>query len=199
MSVRLTHQDRYGTFFITFTCHDWLHLFAKTNGYFLVYKWFDHLREKGNYINGFVIMPNHLHVLVTYRNSRQTVNTRVGNGKRFIAYGLVDLLEGQGQTDLLIQLAAVVSKSDLRKGKKHQVFEPSFDCKYCISEQMILEKLAYIHANPCKGKWKLVNDPADYIHSSARFYMQGVGDDRYPVTDYREMEGLDLENSALLL
>jgi hypothetical protein len=45
--------------------------------------------------------------------------------------------------------------------------------------------------NPCKGKWKLVENPEDYIHSSAKFYAtgeQGV----YSVTNYAEVEDIDL-------
>ncbi len=53
-----------GTFFITFTCYDWLPLIDKTNGYDIVYKWFDHLKSKGHNINGYVIMPNHVHALI---------------------------------------------------------------------------------------------------------------------------------------
>ena len=43
-----------GTFFITFTCYDWLPLIDKTDGYDLMYKWFDHLKSKGHKINGYV-------------------------------------------------------------------------------------------------------------------------------------------------
>ena len=42
-----------GTFFITFTCYDWLPLIDKTDGYDLMYQWFDHLKSKGHKINGY--------------------------------------------------------------------------------------------------------------------------------------------------
>jgi hypothetical protein len=38
---------------------------------------------------------------------------------------------------------------------------------------MIEQKLDYIHHNPVKGKWKLVDDFTDYHHSSAAFYELG--------------------------
>jgi len=40
--------------------------FKITNGYDAVYSWFDHLKSKGHYITGYVIMPNHLHVLIAF-------------------------------------------------------------------------------------------------------------------------------------
>ncbi len=39
---------------------------------------------------------------------------------------------------------------------------------------MLEQKLDYIHANPISGKWNLVDDYANYEHSSARFYEKGV-------------------------
>ena len=48
-----------------------------------------------------------------------------------------------------------------------------------------------MHTNPCKGKWNLVENPVDYMHSSAKFYItgeQGI----YPVTNYMALEDIDL-------
>jgi REP element-mobilizing transposase RayT len=73
-----------GIYFITFTNYQWLWLLEKTKGYDLVYKWFDVLSTKQHAINGFVIMPNHLHLLLYYAGGGQSLNTIVGNGKRFM-------------------------------------------------------------------------------------------------------------------
>ena len=70
-SKKIPYAD--GTFFITFTCHDWLPLIDKTDGSDIVYKWFDHLKLKGHKINGYVIMPNHIHALITPTMARVSV------------------------------------------------------------------------------------------------------------------------------
>jgi len=57
-----------------------------------VYNWFDHLKGKGHFISGYVIMPNHIHTLIAFRNTGQAINTIVGNGKRFIAYEISALV-----------------------------------------------------------------------------------------------------------
>lgn len=64
-------------------------MFEITNGYGVVYRWFDYLKCKGHYINGYVIMPNHLHAIIAFKNTGKKVNGIVGNGKRFMAYELV--------------------------------------------------------------------------------------------------------------
>ncbi|MEO6723572.1 MAG: hypothetical protein ABIN67_24610 [Ferruginibacter sp.] len=65
MPVKRTIPHNSGMFFITFTCYQWLSLIDKVNGYDIIYKWFDHLKSKGHFINGYVIMPNHVHALIS--------------------------------------------------------------------------------------------------------------------------------------
>jgi hypothetical protein len=65
------------------------------------------------------------------------------------------------------------SISDQNKGKIHQLFERSFDCMEITSQHFFLQKLSYMHSNPCSGVWHLVENPVDYEHSSAKFYLSG--------------------------
>ena len=191
MSVRHQIPEMDGTYFITITCFRWLSLFEITNGYDLVYTWFDYLKEKGHYINGYVIMPNHLHALVSFSNTGKSINTIIGNGKRFMAYDLVKRLQETSRMDILSLLRESVNPTDRSRGKLHEVFEPSFDWKECTSTRFIEQKLAYIHKNPCQGKWNLVGSAVDYVHSSAMFYDSGIHG-IYEVRNYREMEDIDL-------
>lgn len=180
-----------GVYFITITCHQWLPLIEQTNGYDLIYNWFDHLKGKGHYINGYVIMPNHFHVVIAFRNTGQSINTIIGNGKRFIAYEIINRLKQQGETKLLHQLNLSVEAKDRERNKKHEVWENSFDWKECRTTKFMKQKLDYMYDNPCRGKWNLVTDVTEYKHSSAKFYLcgeQGV----YPVMNYLELEDIDL-------
>ena len=137
------------------------------------------------------IMPNHLHVLIALKNATQTVNTVVSNGKRFMAYEIVATLKKQGQKEILEKLSSAVNASDSRRGKLHQVFEPSFDCKECYSESFTEQKLNYMHHNPCNGIWNLATNPIEYRHSSAKFYLTGASE-VYEVTNYKELMDIDL-------
>ena len=132
-------------------------------------------------------MPNHIHALIAYTPRQKSINTIIGNGKRFLAYGIVERLKEQQHTELLKQLAEGVWPSDRRKGKLHEVFEPSFECKFCYSQKFVNQKLSYIHNNPVSKKWMLAPNAIEYVHSSARFYetgLQGI----YPVTHHMEWE-----------
>ncbi len=88
MSVHTT-VTKPGIYFITFTCNQWLPLIQRDNGYDIIYNWFNILVEKGNSITGYVIMPNHVHLLLHYTGMAKSLNLVVGNGKRFMAYEIV--------------------------------------------------------------------------------------------------------------
>jgi REP element-mobilizing transposase RayT len=176
MSVRRAIPEKDGLYFITITCAQWLHLFEITQSYNIVYNWFDHLKTKGHLVCGYVVMPNHLHALIAFRNTGQSINTIIGNGKRFMAYELIERLKANKEISILNALASLVNDTDKTKGQHHAAFEPSFDWKECIGKSFILQKLNYIHENPCRGAWRLAASPHDYEHSSAKFYslhMQG--------------------------
>jgi REP element-mobilizing transposase RayT len=191
MPFKRSITKSHGVFFITFTCCEWLPLIEITNSYDLVYKWFDYLRSWGHHISGYIIMPNHLHALIAFRNTGQSINKIVGNGKRFIAYGIVNRLEQQNQEELLSKLSSFVTASDRNRSKLHEVWEDSFDWKECYSIWIILQKLNYIHNNSCKGKWNLASLPEEYYHSSAMFYLTGRYTS-YPVTHYIFLDDLNL-------
>ena len=192
MSVRKAITEFDGIYFITITCGHWLNLFELSAGYEEVYKWFDHLKSKGHYIVGYVVMPNHIHALIGFRNTQGvSINSIIGEGKRFMSYGIIKKLKEKNEIGLLAQLAAQVNGTDRKRGKQHEVFEPSFDWKECRSDKFIDQKLDYLHANPCRGIWNLVKEETAYIHSSAKYYVtgeQGV----YAVTNYVELEDIDL-------
>ncbi len=156
-----------------------------TSGYDLFYNWFDILKAKGNDILGYVIMPNHLHSLIYYKNIAQSLNTMIGNGKRFIGYELVKRLFLSQDHNLLKQMQLAVNNKDSQRGKKHQIWQPSFEAKECRTEKFILQKLNYIHNNPCTPRWQLAEKPYQYPHSSAAFY--NGNKKGYPIIDYEDV------------
>ena len=171
MSVRLTQVPLFNsTYFITFTCFHWKPLFKLSNKYDAVYSWFDALYLRHIFVSGYVIMPNHLHALLCFRNTTQSLNQVIANGKRFLGYSIIKGLEEKKQTSLLEHLYGSVKESERSKGQRYKVFKDSFDAKECFSLEVMLQKLNYMHSNPVSKKWNLVSDYATYEHSSAGFY-----------------------------
>ena len=180
-----------GHFFITFTCFNWLSLIEITNSYNLIYNWFDYLKSKGNYITGYVIMPNHVHATIAFRKTTKSINKIIGDGKRFIGYEIIKRLKENGNAILLDKLSAAVNKSDNARGKLYEIWEDSFDWKECIGDEFAWQKISYMNTNPCSGKWNLAASPAEYIHSAVQFYLCGE-EGIYRVLNFKDLDDINL-------
>jgi REP element-mobilizing transposase RayT len=185
MAIKRTHHESDQTYFCSFTCVNWISLFEITNLYDHLYMWFNLLIQK-HQITGFVIMPNHLHLLIHVRENT-TINTILSNGKRFLAYEIVKRLKDAGREDILAALEKSVSAEEKKRKKKHRVFEVSSDIKACYHEDFLLQKLNYIHNNPLRGKWQLAEIPEGYAHSSAAFYELNSEHPFVKITHYKEL------------
>ncbi|MFL5789698.1 MAG: hypothetical protein ACJ748_16675, partial [Flavisolibacter sp.] len=149
MPVRFSHSSGPDSiYFVTFTCYKWLHLFKVTDSYDTVYKWFDYLYKNNIYVTGYIIMPNHVHVLLYFKEMPKSLNIIISNAKRFMAYEIIKRLEQKKENKLLDFLHEGVGKREKKKGQIHKVFEESFDAKVCYSDKLIFQKLLYIHHNP---------------------------------------------------
>ncbi len=100
MAIRRNHQITDNVWFITFTCYKWLPLFEITEGYDLVYNWLKIIDEKHRVKTlAFVIMPNHVHLLLYLPTDKINLNTMISNAKRFMAYDFVKRLKEQTITN----------------------------------------------------------------------------------------------------
>jgi hypothetical protein len=113
-------------------------------------------------------MPNHLHLLI-FVNETDNINMLLANGKRFLAYEIVNRLEAQKQHEILKQLELAVTAKEKQRKKKHRVFEVSSDIKPCYTEKFLLQKLNYIHNNPTVVKWKLASCRKNIFFQVLRF------------------------------
>ena len=192
MPVKTTIPFSFGTFSITFTCHKWLSLIEKVDGYDIIYNCFNYLKEQGHLVNGYVIMPNHVHAVLSFKDVGKSINTIIGNGKRFMAYEIIARLKENGETDLLDLLSKNVEAKRKQNNKQHEVWELSFDWKHCMTREFIVQKLNYIHANPCTERWQLCNSPLEYLHSSAKYYSTGE-QGTYEVSNFMELDDFNFK------
>lgn len=131
------------------------------------------MKEKyENKIHAYIIMPNHIHILIFISDLSPDISKLIQNAKRFMAYEIIGILKEDKKTDILEIFA---KKAKVKKRAKHKVFEDRFDSKIIESKKLFLEKIDYIHNNPCKEKWNLVRLSEEYKYSSASNYILGKG------------------------
>ncbi|MFH0856357.1 MAG: transposase [bacterium] len=173
MAVRYKYFISNQTYFITFTILGWKNIFTNDKYRNLVYKWFDYMRDRyDNKIYGYVIMPNHIHLLVHITDKSPKISVLIQNAKRFLAYQIINFLEEEENLELLNYFKKYARVKD---GAKHKVFEDKYDSLLIQGDKIFIEKLNYIHNNPCSKKWMLADNIANYKYSSAANYISGDG------------------------
>ncbi len=164
-------------YFITFTIAGWQKIFIDKAYCNLIFKWFLYMEKHyDNRVCGYVIMPNHIHLLLYITSKSPKISTLILNAKRFLAYEIVSLLKGDFKNkEILMYFEDSVYKAE----SKYRIFEYRYDSLMIRTKKFFLQKLNYIHRNPCRSNWNLAVFPCEYVYSSAANYILGEG--AYPV------------------
>lgn len=114
-------------------------------------------RQSGKCL-GFVIMPDHVHVMIYF--------TEVGQVSRFMK---------QWKQRSSFQIKQFLKEAQFPYAETFDLRDPVWQARYydfnVYSDKKTREKLVYMHANPVRAGF--VTDPCDWVFSSARFYERG--------------------------
>lgn len=117
-------------------------------------------------VYGFVIMPNHMH-LIWKQNRLNGKETPKGSLLKYTAHVFTNHLRATGQLNAYVVNAA---------NKKHEIWQRDAMGVQVYSKDFAIQKLNYIHNNPLQERWKLAKHDVNYYFSSARFYENGIDD-----------------------
>ena len=122
--------------------------------------------EKSIVVYGFVIMPNHVHLIWQIQDGykQPAIQQRF---MKFTAQQMKFKLQDSRDKKLSTFL---VNATD----RQYQFWERNPLSIDLWSPEVFMQKLDYIHNNPIQDKWRLVEFPEDYKYSSARYYETGV-------------------------
>jgi putative transposase len=148
-------------YFLTATIHNWLPLLDEGNNKQLIV---DYLKKQSDEqlitVYGFVLMPNHFH-LIWSQNKMNGKETPQGSLLKYTSHMFLKVLKEQSRSAAYEVTAA---------NKKHEIWQRDSLSVEIYSREVAKQKLDYIHVNPVKGKWYLAKDDLGYYFSSARFY-----------------------------
>ena len=154
-------------YFLTASIIEWKHLFI-TPEYISIplnsFAWMQH--QKRILLFAFVIMPSHLHAIL--KPVSDSIGAIVQQFGSFTAHEILKKLKAQNQQDLLDLFQQ--KKRDQRHA--HSIWQ-DIQAKNIYSMEFLQQKMEYIHQNPVAKDWKLVEDRADYMYSSAGYYDYG--------------------------
>ncbi|MCZ6520416.1 MAG: transposase [Bacteroidetes bacterium] len=117
-------------------------------------------------VYGFVIMPNHIHLIWELLD----LNGREKPHASFTKYTSHII-----QKDLRNKDPNTLDSFKVDSGtRKYQFWQRDPLSIILYTPKVIHQKLDYIHHNPVKGKWMLAPSSIDYRFSSATFYEDGI-------------------------
>ena len=150
-------------YFMTWTIVGWLPVFTRQESTKIIYDSWRFLQlEREFQLLGYVILENHVHLIATAPNLAAAVKC----SKSFTALQIVELLKKRNARQLLRGLAAL--KLPNKKQSEHQVWQEGSHPKMIETDEMLWQKLEYIHNNPVERGY--VDYPLHWRYSSARNY-----------------------------
>jgi putative transposase len=149
--------------FITCTIVGWLPVFTRARYLDIITASLTFCRQqKGLRLHAYVILDNHLHLVVSSDNLSQVIQD-------FKRHTAKEILAGARQENKLWLLKQFEFFKGVHKGvSQHQVWQEGFHPQAITIEDMLRQKLDYIHYNPVR--LGLVDRPEDWRYSSARNY-----------------------------
>lgn len=150
-------------YFIASTIIEWLPVFTRKPYFEILMDSLNYSRShKGLKLYAYVIMDNHLHFIGASDNLGKIIK----EFKSHAAREIIRLAEQDNKDWLLNQLVFYRQKHKI--GSRHQVWQEGYHPQQIISEDMLHQKVDYLHHNPVRAG--LAEKPEDWLYSSARNY-----------------------------
>nr|WP_238388679.1 transposase [Roseimaritima ulvae] len=124
-------------------------------------------QERSIEILSYVVMENHLHWIAV----GPSLGKRVGEFKSFTATSILKEMQRKGFRTLLQELEYYKLRNKV--DQKHQLWQEGSHPEMIETEQMMWQKIEYIHGNPLRRGF--VDDPIHWRYCSARNYAQLPG------------------------
>jgi REP element-mobilizing transposase RayT len=149
--------------FLTMTIVDWLPIFANREIADIILDSLRYLQEeKKAKLYAYVIMENHFHCIVQSDELRRVIQSF----KSYTARAIIDYFTEQKNTDILKKLRQ--NKLSHKTASEYQVWQEGNHPEEITTDEMMHQKLEYIHNNPVRRGY--IEESSYWRYSSAQNY-----------------------------
>ena len=166
MSTGYQIYDQTKTYYFTFQIVEWVDIFSRKEYRDIIINSINHCRkEKGLEIWAYVIMTNHIHIILSSKVGKLSDTIR-----DFKSYSSKKILEsikmkGESRREWMLQIFSKEAEKRKRKSE-YQLWSHENHAIEITSQKFLKQKMAYIHLNPVRSG--LVEKAEDWIYSSQR-------------------------------
>jgi len=155
--------------FVTFTVVGWIDIFSREYYKEIITESLQYCTaEKGLILNAWIIMTNHIHLII--RSNDTNLSSLVRDIKKYTSKQIVNAIKlnsKESRKNWLIKMFEC-ENFNLNKSQEYQFWRKGYHPVYLSTENMINQRLNYLHENPVKSG--LVWESWHYKYSSAIDY-----------------------------
>ena len=163
-------KDQSALYFLTLQVVYWADIFTRQVYRDIVVDSLDFCRKnKGLEVYAWVIMSNHVHLIVRSKVNRLSDTLR--DFKRHTSKRIIEKIEQHPESRRMWLL--MIFKYAARRHKRNKIFQVWTHENHAVeldTNEMIESRMNYLHNNPVKAG--IVFNPEDYLYSSARNYAE---------------------------
>jgi len=170
MSRKYKFYDDNGVYFLSMAVIEWLDVFIRRRYKDVIVDSLDYCTEqKSLIVYGYVIMSNHVHLLIGKSNSENTFSDIIRDFKKYTAMQIVKKMKNStDESRRKWMLYMMKRQAEKNSNNTNYQFWQQHNQPIQVEGDMVEEKLNYIHQNPVKAGW--VDLPEHFLYSSARNY-----------------------------
>ena len=173
MSTGYQIKDQEALYFLTFQVVDWIDIFSRKIYKDILIDSFKYsIENKGFQIFAYVIMSNHVHLIV--QSSLGQLSANIRDIKKFTCKKIIETILNihESRKEWMLNRFRLKASQHTRN-EYYQVWTHENHAIHLYSNKFIRQKIEYIHYNPVKAG--IVEKPEDYLYSSARNYASFEG------------------------
>lgn len=159
--------------FITITVVDWVDIFTRKNYRDIIIECLDFcITNKSMVLYGYVIMSNHIHMIVQSDNGK--LSDLLRDFKKFTATKIIEKIksEPESRREWMLERFILATESHSRN-KNYQFWQYGSHPEEIYSNKFMWSKMDYIHLNPVRAG--IVEKASHYTYSSASNYVSDTG------------------------
>jgi REP element-mobilizing transposase RayT len=161
--------DQHATYFLTFTVVDWIDVFTRPDYKTIITDALNYRSEnKGWEINAWVLMSNHLHLVVKTQPPFRMSDT-LRDFKKFTSKKILEAIKQspESRREWLLDKFSYHARISGR-AKDYKLWRDDNHAIYLDNATMTRQRIDYIHENPVVAM--IVANAEDYLLSSANVY-----------------------------
>jgi putative transposase len=173
--MNIQHRITGEVYFVTDTVVDWVDIFSRPIYKHIIIESLQYCqKEKGLIIYAWVLMTNHMHMIVG-SNGANKVSDIMRDFKKFTSKEILSTLQvesTESRREWMLNRFEYSGKND-KKIKNYRFWQEGNDAQEIYMNDYFNQKLDYIHNNPVKAE--IVDRAENYRYSSAIDYAGGKG------------------------